>query len=229
MRKAIYSGVIILSLFCTSFSILHNAAEPVLLSGNLFYKAGGTAHYTIKSGIYTTRSKSPQMPAEMPMESYYTTYFDDFGEKELTENTMKMDMGTQKMEMHNFTLTRNSVVYSWKQGESQGIKYTIGDLADAKNYEALSAEMRTKYNYKELGTETIMGKECKKISLDMPNSAGSAVVSTWQGINMRMEMNINGMPVTTEVTELQENALIPSEKFEIPADVTFSEMKPKKE
>ncbi|MFI5171855.1 MAG: hypothetical protein ACHQFW_05665 [Chitinophagales bacterium] len=182
----------------------------------------GKGKYQIKSGNFTTKAQTQMMGSGM--DTYTITYFDDYGAKELTESVTKMDMGGMKMETHTYSLVKDQTMYSWEQGKTTGTKYNFSDMMKNMNYETFSEEMKKQYNYKELGTETVLGKTCKKISVEIQKGS-SATVCTWKGISMRSEVNVAGMPMTMEVTELNENASTDASKFEIPSDVTFTEMK----
>ncbi|MBC8173145.1 MAG: hypothetical protein H7X71_04490 [Chitinophagales bacterium] len=182
-----------------------------------------TGKYQIKSGKYTTKSKNEMM--SMAMDNYTITYFDDYGNKELTENVTKMEMSGHTIETHNFSLIKEQIIYSWDADKKTGTKYSIKDLMNKNiDYEALGEDMKKQYNYKELGMETILGRECKKISVEISPGVGS-VACIWKGITMRSETSVSGTQMITEVTDLQENVTIDGLKLEIPANITFTELK----
>lgn len=182
-----------------------------------------TGKYQIKSGTYKTKAQNSVMTAGI--DTYTLVSFDDYGTKELTETVTKVEMANVKQETHNYSLMLGDMIYSWDAGSKTGTKFSISSMLDKNvNYEKLSEELKKQYKYKELGTETILGKECKKISVEIQAGAG-AIVSTWMGIPMRSETTVSGMQVISEVTELDENASVPASAFEVPADITFTEMK----
>ena len=53
---------------------------------------------------------------------------------------------------------------------------------------------------------------------------GKGKILTWKNIPMRSDMVTMGMQVRSEVTELEENPVIESSKFVVPADIEFKEM-----
>jgi hypothetical protein len=179
--------------------------------------------YQIKSGRYKTKSQNTVMTAGI--DSYTLVSFDDYGKKELTETVTKVEMTGIKQETHNYSLMLADMIYNWDAGSKTGTKYSISGMLDKNvDYEKLSDELKKQYKYQELGTETILGKECKKISVEVSPGA-AAIVHTYKGIPMRSEANVGGMKMITEVTELDENAGIAASTYEVPADITFTEMK----
>ncbi|MFN0275411.1 MAG: hypothetical protein ACKVPJ_06690 [Chitinophagales bacterium] len=179
--------------------------------------------YQVKSGMYVT--KSMNNPMGVAMENTTITTFDDYGKKEHTENISKVEMSGIKQETHSYSLMLGDMIYNWDAGSKTGTKYSITGMLDKNmDYEKLSDELKKQYKYEELGTETILGKECKKISVEVTPGAG-AISHTYKGITMRTEASVGGMKMINEVTELQENITVDGEKFKVPSDVNFTEMK----
>jgi hypothetical protein len=180
---------------------------------------GINGKYQIKSGRYVTKANNN--PVGVAMDTYTIVYFSDYGKKELSETVTKVEMGTIKQETHNFSLLLEDMIYNWDAATKRGSKYSIKDILDKNiNYETLSDELKKQFKYTELGKETILGKECNKISVEVQPGA-TAILCHYKGIPMRSEANVMGTKIVTDVTELEENINIPADKFNIPSDVTF--------
>ena len=82
--------------------------------------------------------------------------------------------------------------------------------------------MRKKLNYKDEGTETVNGKECKVASFSSEQMKGK--VWMWKQVPVKMEMSIVDKVVTSTLKNLEENPSLPSGTFDVPADVEFREM-----
>ncbi|MBC8046280.1 MAG: hypothetical protein H7Y00_05750 [Fimbriimonadaceae bacterium] len=232
MKQFILLPMLVCSVYFIACKSSSNESNTANISENkvkieLASSETSTGKYQIKSGMYTTRSKNDMMSAAM--DNSTIVYFDDYGNKELTENISKIEMSGHKMETHSFSLTIDKMIYNWDADKKTGSKYNIEDMMNNmmnKNvdYEAMGEELKKQYNYKELGTETILGKECKKISVEVTKGS-TAVACTWKGITMRSETSMGGMQMIIEVVDLHENATIDASKLKVPSDVTFTEMK----
>ncbi len=78
-----------------------------------------------------------------------------------------------------------------------------------------------KSGIKDLGTETIAGKDCKKFSAEF---GGSPIVSwTWNNILIKSVTKMGGADFVIEATKIQDGS-VDSKIFELPAGVTFKEM-----
>lgn len=73
---------------------------------------------------------------------------------------------------------------------------------------------------KKLGTETILGKTC-----DIYEATGYKQ-SFWNGMLMRMEIEMNGMKMSMVATKLATDVDIPAEKFLPPVGIKISAMNP---
>ncbi len=176
----------------------------------------GTGMYKMKSGIIE------QTMTEMGMTSNITTWFDDYGNKRATET--KTDMGMVKMDKMN--LVKEGYDYSFDVIKKTGTKTKIPAMGDNKNinFNNLSDEMMKQMKISKLGTEVVMGKTCDKYSMDDATMKTKSTFCVWNGIPMKTEMEVMGMKVTTITNKLEENASVPADKFEIPADVKITDL-----
>jgi hypothetical protein len=87
------------------------------------------------------------------------------------------------------------------------------------NYLQLTPEIREKYKIKDAGEETVVGKTCKKYSLEI-TQMGQILKTTncvWKGLVLKAEISSGGMLVSTEIAiDIQENVPVSADKFTIP-------------
>ena len=90
-----------------------------------------------------------------------------------------------------------------------------------QNYDNLDPAIAKQYKLKDLGTEVLAGKKCKKFSVEV---SGSPVYAwLWNGISVKTVTQMMGKEFVIEATKIDEGP-VPQELFEVPADITFSEM-----
>lgn len=162
--------------------------------------------YGIKSGFikYTA-----------PMNTNQELYFDDYGAKELFITSI--DLGIAKSK--TIEIRMDGYSYSYEEGKKEGIKrkrYT-NDM----DYSKADSEMMARYKLKDLGTETIAGKECKKFSTEFGKSP--IVTWTWNNIMVKTITQMSGDDFTIEAVKIQETSVDPK-LFELPQGVTFKEL-----
>jgi hypothetical protein len=162
--------------------------------------------YGIKSGTIVYKA---------PMEMKQTLYFDDFGKREVLISEMSMaGMSFKDIEIH-----KDGFIYKYKAGEKTGTKlhWNVQD----QNYDKLDPDMAKQFKLKDLGTEEMVGKKCKKFSMEVGGSPVYAWI--WNGISIKTVTNMMGKEFVIEAIKIDEGQ-VPQELFEVPADITFSEM-----
>ncbi len=184
-------------------------------------KKTGNERYGIKSGIVVSKAELPNN-----MGSTTTTlYFTDHGKKEYTEMESKIEMMGMSQNNKNASIIKNGYMYSWTPGETTGSKIKIDEALDLStmDFDEMSEERKNELNLKKIGTETILGKKCDIYAVENPQM-GSGKVSVWKNLVLKTQADAMGMTMKSEAISIDENAKIPKEKFEVPEDVTFSEM-----
>lgn len=176
----------------------------------------------LKSAMYEAETEMPGGVGSTTMK----IIFDDYGKLKLTEMKMNMSVGGHTMNNSTKSLMKDGYVYSWVAGTKTGTKFKL-DLskADPKkdmDFSNLTEEWKAKYHYKDEGTETIDGKECKVGSYEVESFRGK--IWMWKQIPVRMELTMSGKSITTNVKNIQENPSIPAGTFDVPSDVEFKEM-----
>ena len=86
------------------------------------------------------------------------------------------------------------------------------------NYLNLDESTVAKYKIREIGMDTITGKECVKYSMEVSQMGQTAklTVSVWQGFPMKTITNAMGIEMSATITEIKECEVDPS-VFEIPS------------
>ena len=71
------------------------------------------------------------------------------------------------------------------------------------------------FKMKEMGTETVMGKECTVYSYKVKQLIGSAKVTAWvwKGIPFKTVMKQGSREIVTETVSFKQNASIPASTF----------------
>ena len=145
-------------------------------------------------------------------------YFDDNGKIESVSFTMNMQGADVRMR----TITKGDVITVINLDNKTG--NTMPDKP--VNYLNLTQDVKDKYKIKELGEETIIGKPCKKYSLEMSQMGMDVSVTTWvwKGISLKTISNTSNMAMIEEATEIQENVAVDAANFAIPDDFNITEM-----
>ena len=156
--------------------------------------------YGIKSGSYKTSMDMMGNAIEQ------TTYFDDYGAKEMTSmNMMGMEM-TQ--------ITKDGTMYLVNKGE-KSVQEMPG--RESVNYLNLTDEVIAKNKIKETGKETVAGKECTVYTAEISQmgQTAKATVSVWNGIAMKSTIDMGGFAITQKVVEVKEGP-VDASLFEVP-------------
>ena len=158
------------------------------------------ARYGIKSGSYKTEMDM------MGQTIVNTTYFDDYGAKEVTSmNMMGMEMSQIRKDGKNYLVNKGEKSVQEMPGQ------------ESVNYLNLTDEVIAKNKIKEVGKETVAGKECTNYTLEMSQmgQTAKATVSVWNGIVMKTSIDMGGFAMTTKVTEVTEGP-VDAALFEVP-------------
>jgi len=159
-----------------------------------------TGRYGIKSGSYKT---------EMDMMGQVitnTTYFDDYGAKEVTSMSM--------MGMEMTQISKDGKMYMVNKGEKSVQEMPARETV---NYLNLTDEVIAKNKIKEVGKETVAGKECTIYTTEVSQmgQTAKATVSVWNGITMKTNIDAGGFNIVTKVVEVTEGP-VDAALFEVP-------------
>ena len=173
----------------------------VLLVAVAAMAQNGTKYYGIKSG--TIKIEMDMMGQTVPS----TIYFDDYGAKQATSISM--------MGMEMTQINKDGKMYLVNKGEKS--VQEMPQQQEQINYLNLTDEIKAKYKIKEVGKETVAGKECTTYTVEV-SQMGQTVkttVSVWNGIAMKTTADAGGFSMSQKVTEVKE-APVDAAIFEIP-------------
>lgn len=170
--------------------------------------------YEVKSGIVTM--EMDMMGQAMVQE----IYFDDYGAKQATIS----NFGGNKMRM----LVIDGANVMVNDAEKTATKMPMMGMGQGEkvNFSNLDEKTIKKYKVKELGTETVAGKECKKYSVTvfMMGQPQKQTVWVYKGITLKTSSKSDFGEMGQTATKIQENVEIPASTFTLPEGVEVKEM-----
>ena len=168
--------------------------------------------YTVKSGIVTMEMDM------MGQKIVQEVYFDDYGAKQATLS----DFGGMKS--RNIVVDGETVMVN--DDEKTAMKMPMMGQRETVNFSNLDEKAIKKYKVKELGTETVAGKECKKyeVTLFMMGQPRKQTVWVYKGITLKSSSSSDFGDMTQTATKIQEDVEIPASMFTLPAGVKVEEM-----
>lgn len=168
--------------------------------------------YTVKSGIVTMEMDM------MGQKIVQEVYFDDYGAKQATLS----DFGGMKS--RNIIVDGETVMVN--DDEKTAMKMPMMGQRETVNFSNLDEKAIKKYKVKELGTETVAGKECKKyeVTLFMMGQPQKQTVWVYKGITLKSSSKSDFGDMTQTATKIQEDVEIPASMFTLPAGVKVEEM-----
>jgi hypothetical protein len=152
-------------------------------------------------------------------------YFDDYGMKEATYENTVMDMYGIKLETEsiNYLVGYFQYILDIKNNIATKTKNTILQSLVEKSkgdLEEVGRDMFVSMGGEMTGTENMIGKPCEIWEL---KSMGTKIW-VWENIPLRSETNLMGIQILRVATKIDENAVIPTEKLEVPTDIEFTEI-----
>ncbi len=174
----------------------------------------GQGDMKVKSGMVEMEMKAMGQTMKMVM------YWDDNGARKSGEMNAEVMGKPMNMRM----IEKGGTQYSYDASGKTGIKMPAkgGLMGDqTPDITKLSDEEKKAINLQELAGKELLGKACKGYSFTKDGIA--AKVWMWENIPLMLESNANGMSMTMTATKLETDISVPAEKFEVPADVKFTE------
>lgn len=207
MKTALLSFALISFLFISCGDKKEGASAP---PGSKFGVKAGMAEMTMDM---------------MGMKTSVVNYWDDFGSKMHTQVSGEM-MG---MKMNETTIEKDGYSFKFDAEKKSGTKRK--GVSTDMHFHDMTPEQLKEKGMTEIGTESVLGKECKVYELDVDQMTGSqpgagqpaqmkGKLWIWQGIPMKMEM---GELMKMEATKLEVMESVPASKFEVPADITITD------
>jgi hypothetical protein len=177
-----------------------------------------TRRYALESGIV-------ELSSDFMGDQQQTVYFDEYGAKEAVHSTISTSAGVTKTVL----LMRDATTVVYDPDKKSGTTVsgsdalTILGLGGVPSIASLSDQAKRELKLKPIAPKTILGKRAEGATIDVMGTAVS--VWSWHGVPLRMEAEMQGTRFVVEATSLKTNIDIPSDRFEVPPDVTIKEAK----
>lgn len=188
-------------------------------------QAPADAPYGVKSGVYTMSMAF----GDNEMITEY--YFDNYGLKtaQVSEGGGMMGMG---QEGKTRTITdKDGATIRINDEAKTATKFPAGGFGGFGgqrpeiNWNKLTDQVKKDNNIKELGKETIAGKECTKYSMTTEGFQGPQEQTVWiyKGIQLKNEMSMGDFGTFGATCKKFEEKDVPASMFEVPAGVKVEE------
>lgn len=174
-------------------------------------KSGGK--YAMKSGIVEYNSTT------MGTNVAQTLYFDDYGAKEAIETSMEI----AGIKSNTVNITKDGFMYTLNTIDKTATKTKIPTQANI-DFNNLSDQIMKDMNLKKEGSEEFAGKKCDKYSIDNTNMKMKGTFLVWKGIALKSDLDFSSMKTQMLAKSVKEDASVPAEKFDIPADYKITEL-----
>ena len=160
----------------------------------------------------------------MKSSSVMTQYIDIENNKFAMETETSSDIMGTKTNEKSLTINDKEYTYIINHNQKTGMKMK-SDEAEENPMDLIKSQedqtfkqMIEKEGGKIVGNETFLGKNC--IVVEMNKDGQNMKMWYYKGIPLKMTNPV----FTLEATKFEENASIPSSKFEVPKDIKFSEL-----
>lgn len=189
-------------------------------------QAPADAPYGVKSGVYTMSMAF----GDNEMVTEY--YFDNYGLKtaQVSEGGFGMMGGGQQGKTRTITDKDGSQIQINDEAKTATKMPSFGGMGFGGgraqiNWNKLTDEVKKANNIKELGKETIAGKECTKytMTVDMMGNQSEQTVWIYKGIQLKNEMSSDFGTFGATCKKFEEKD-VPASMFEVPAGVKVEEM-----
>ncbi|MBO4560960.1 MAG: hypothetical protein J5705_03200 [Bacteroidaceae bacterium] len=191
-------------------------------------QAPADAPYGVKSGVYTM---SMDMMGNEMITEYY---FDNYGLKtaQVSEGGgFGMMGGGQQGKTRTITdkdgaqIQINDEAKTATKFPAGGFGGGFGGQRPQINWNKLTDEVKKANNIKELGKETIAGKECTKYSMTTEGFQGPQEQTVWiyKGIQLKSETSMGDFGTFGATCKKFEEKDVPASMFEVPAGVKVEE------
>ena len=189
--------ILILAVLAAAFCVGANAQEKL---------------YSVKSGVVTMEMNM------MGQDIVQEVYFDDYGTKQATVS----EFGGNKM--RQVVVDGDNLMVN--DATKTAIKMPMMSQREVVNYSNLDEATVKKFKVKELGKETIAGKECTKYSVTvfMMGQPQKQTVWVYKGITLKSSSSSDFGEMVQTATKIQEDVEIPASMFTLPEGVEIQEM-----
>ena len=186
-------------------------------------QAPANAPYGVKSGVITM--SMDMMGNEMITE----TYFDNYGLKtaQVSEGGFMGGEGKTRTitDKDGAQIRINEAEKTATKFPAGGMGFGMGGNRPQINWNKLTDQVKKENNIKELGKETIAGKECTKYSMTTEGFQGPQEQTVWiyKGIQLKNEMSMGDFGTFGSTCKKFEEKDVPASMFEVPAGIKVEE------
>lgn len=174
----------------------------------------GKHKYEIKSGIVEYKTQT------MGTDVVQTLYFDNYGAKEANEIAMEI----AGIKSNTRTINKDGYMYNLDITTKTGTKTKTFAASGADiNFSELTDEMVKRMDLRKVGSEDFAGKTCDKYTIDYKDLSMKGSFLVWKGVPLKSEVDLSTIHTTMVAKNFEENADVPAEKFEVPADYNITE------
>lgn len=179
--------------------------------------------YEVKSGIITMEMDMMGRPTVQEI------YFDDYGAKKATIS----NFGDRKMRM----ITVDGANLMVNDAEKSATRMPMGGpmmggpgggqgRGETINFTNLDEKTIKKFKIKELGKETVAGKECTKyqVTVFMMGQPQKQTVWVYKGVTLKTESKTGFGEMVQAATKFEEDVEIPASTFALPEGYQIKEM-----
>lgn len=175
--------------------------------------------YAIESAVVEYSLEGMQTGSEV-------LYFKDWGQTEARYSDAQISMFGFSEKNRIMALVKDGWIYTVDLATNQGTKMespAFSEIAESFGEDdviGLGEKVMTSMGGKRVGTEKFLGRTCEIWEF----SDMSTKTWIWQGISLKVVVNMNGMEMITRAVKIDVDSKIPSEKFELPEGVVIKDL-----
>jgi outer membrane lipoprotein-sorting protein len=173
--------------------------------------------YPFRSGVVKSTLET------MGIETFVTTYIDDWGDWEVIETVTPMEMMGQNLTSRSVEIIKGDDHWKFDPDKKTGTHYSQKRAMSSLgvDVEEVTEEFLGKMNMEKLGEENYLGYNCKKFKIK--SDKGTEMVYLMYGnLMMKMDGEAMGIKTSQKVTSVEEGS-VPPEKFDLPEGITITE------
>ena len=166
------------------------------------------------------RGSYVQVNKTMGIEIQQTVYFERWGDWTATETKLELVKGYGT---HEVEIVKGKTHWQIDLVEKTGTKYDAAEFSTgmaAALGTAMAGSMAKDMKMEELGTEDHLGYKCNKVRVKYPDMNMEVTTLSYENLTMKMEGNMSGMEVFTEILSIDLTAP-PASIFEVPEGINM--------
>lgn len=196
------------------------SSQPVSSSSISVTAAAKGKKYPFAKGIIY------QHTSAMGIESDPVVYFDNWGDWTSTESVTEMSMFGMKVRTATREIVKGDDIWSidLEKKTATHIKKSVAINQLGVDVDKITADVMKNMKIEKLGEEEYLGYRCIKYRITDTEHSIKMTALMFGNLAMQTEGEAMGVPTSTYITKIVLSTP-PSEKFEIPSDITVKELK----